>query len=142
MTLREETITRYQAFFENLTDENVEDFRQLAAPEACYRDPFMDSKGHEAITASLHKWFQNLDEIQFILTDHAVNGLIVFQHWIMKFRIRKLPKKLWNLEGVSKITFNMHGMVIDQVDYWDATPMFESVPILGNIITLIKKLLV
>jgi hypothetical protein len=59
----------------------------------------------------------------------------------MRFRIRKLPKRLWEIDGMSKVTFNENGKIIDQVDYWDTSPIFASVPVLGKIVTLIKKFL-
>ena len=140
MALLDETITRYQAFYEHLTDENVEDFRVLATPNVRYRDPTMDSKGIEAVTATMHKWFHDLDEIQFQMMAHAVDGLVVFQQWVMRFRIRRLPKRLWELEGVSKVVFDENGKVTDQIDYWDSSPLLESVPVLGKAVTLLRKL--
>jgi hypothetical protein len=58
----------------------------------------------------------------------------------MRFRIRKLPKRLWELEGVSKVVFDENGKVTDQIDYWDSSPLLESVPVLGKAVTLLKKL--
>lgn len=140
MAIAPETISTYQRFFENLTDKRVENFRTLAAPNMRYRDPLMDSQGIDAVVASMHKWFKDMDEIQFEMAQYAQNDLIVFQHWTMKYRIRKLPKRLWTLEGVSKVTFNASGQVVDQIDYWDTAPMFSSVPLLGGAVKLIKRL--
>lgn len=140
MDLSGEITSRYQAFFENLTSENVEDFRDLAAADVRYRDPFTDAKGIDAAIAYMREWFQNMDELQFILEDSAVNGQIAFQEWTMKFRFRRNPKQSWELEGVSKITFDSMGKVIDHIDYWDSSPLLESVPFLGKAVTLIKKL--
>ncbi len=139
MALIDEAMSKYQAFFETLTDETVEDLRILATPHFRYRDPTMDSQGIEAVTASMHKWFRDLEGIKFVKTGHAVNGLVLYSQWIMTFRIRKLPKRLWELEGLSKITFDENGKVSDQIDYWDTSPMLESVPVLGKIVTLLKK---
>ena len=86
MALLDEAITRYRAFFETLTDETVEDLRILATPHVRYRDPTMDSKGIDAVTASMHKWFRDLDGIQFRITGGAVDGLVLYSHWIMTFR--------------------------------------------------------
>jgi hypothetical protein len=138
VALQEETIAKHKAFYENLTDSTVDDYRNLAAPNVWYRDPLMDSKGIDAVTASIHKWFRDLDEIQFEMKDGAVNGLVGIQNWVMKFRIRKLPKRLWELDGMSKVTFDENGKIIDQIDYWDTSPIFESVPVLGKIVILIK----
>jgi steroid delta-isomerase len=139
VALQDEAIARYKAFFETLTDESVEDLRMLATPHVRYRDPTMDSKGIDAVTASMHKWFHDLEGIKFVITGHAVNGLVLYSQWIMTFRIRKLPKRLWELEGMSKVTFDKDGKVSDQIDYWDSSPMLEGVPVLGKIVTLVKK---
>jgi hypothetical protein len=141
VALLDEAMSKYQAFFETLTDETVEDLRILATPYVRYRDPTMDSKGIDAVTASMHKWFRDLEGIKFVVTGHAVNGLVLYSQWIMTFRIRKLPKRLWELEGLSKITFNENGKISDQIDYWDTSPILESVPILGKIVTLLKRFL-
>lgn len=140
MSISAEIVSRYQAFFETLTDEHVEDFRDLATTTVRYRDPLMDSHGIDAVIASMHKWFKDMDEVQFQMTEHAQDELVLFQHWIMRFRIRKLPKRLWKLEGVSKVTFDESGKIIDQIDYYDTAPMFESVPVLGSAVKLIKRL--
>ena len=79
MALQDETIIRYKAFYENLVDGNVEDLRSLAAPNVRYRDPFIDSKGIDAVTGSMHTWFRDLDEIHFEMKGGAVDGLVGFQ---------------------------------------------------------------
>jgi steroid Delta-isomerase len=142
MPVASETIAEYQKFFESLTDASVDGFRDLAAPTVRYRDPLMDSRGVDAVLASMHKWFRDMDDIQFHMTKHAADDLVVFQHWTMKFRVKKLPKRLWELEGVSKVTFDDSGKkVIDHIDYWDTSPLFESVPVLGAAVRLIRKLI-
>ena len=141
MEISDEVILRYQGFFENLTNDSVEQFRDLAADNVRYRDPLMDSKGLNNVILSMHKWFEDMDEIQFTLTKHAQADLVLFQHWTVKFRIKKLPKRLWELEGLSTAAFDDSGRVVDQIDYWDTSPIFESIPVLGRAVWLIKFLL-
>ncbi|MEQ8798571.1 MAG: nuclear transport factor 2 family protein [Salinisphaeraceae bacterium] len=140
MAISDDVIATYQAFFENLTDASVEDFRNLAVDDVRYRDPLMDSQGIDAVVSSMYKWFHDMDGIQFRMMQHAQTDLVLFQHWVMTFRIRKLPRRLWELEGVSRVTFDTAGKVVDQIDYWDTAPMFESVPVLGRAVWLIKRL--
>jgi steroid delta-isomerase len=134
------TLIRYNKFVEQLTDESVEEFREFASPNVRYRDPMMDAKGVDAALAYMHKWFKDLDGLRFEMKGYARNGQIVFQHWLMTFRIKKQPKRLWELDGVSKIVFDDAGKIEDQIDYWDASPLLESFPVLGKVVTLIKKL--
>jgi hypothetical protein len=124
-----------------LTDNSVEEIRSLAVPEFRYRDPFMDAHGIDDVVGHLHKWFQDMNDIKFKMEEYAVNDLILFQHWKMNFRLRKLPKRLWVLDGVSRVTFNAEGKVVEQIDYWDAVPIFEYVPVLGAAVKLIRKLM-
>jgi steroid delta-isomerase len=133
-------LIRYQQFIEHLTDESVEEFRELASPNVRYRDPLKDAKGIDAAVAYMHKWFADLDGLQFEIKGYARDGRQVFSDWRMTFRIKKLPKKLWELDGVSKIVFDDAGKVEDQIDYWDTSPLLESFPVLGKVVTLIKKL--
>lgn len=134
------TLIRYKGFFEQLTDETVEEFREFASPSVRYRDPLVDAKGIDEAVAYMHKWFAGLDDLRFETKCYARNGQEAFSHWRMIFRIKKNPKKLWELEGISKILLDDEGMIVEQTDYWDASPLFESFPVLGRFVTLIKKL--
>lgn len=141
MAFTDNVYSRYLAFFENLTNESVDDLRNLTTPEVRYRDPFADAKGIDEATAYMHNWFQVFSELHFIIGDYAIDldNQIGFGDWIMKFRIRRNPEKIWEIEGVSKTTFNKDGKVVDHIDYWDPSPLFESVPFLGRAVTLIKR---
>lgn len=129
-------------FFETLTDASVEDFRALASPGVRYRDPFVDAKGIEAVVAYMHKWFSGMDDLRFEFVHHAQAGNVLMSHWLMHFRVRKMPKKQWTLEGMSTTTFDDQEKVIDQVDYWDSAPLLEAFPLLGRVVGLIKKIIV
>lgn len=136
------TITACLSFFETLTDASVENVRALASPQTRYRDPFADAQGIDAVVAYMHKWFAGMDDLRFEFVDHAQTGQVLLSHWRMHFRIRKLPKKQWTLEGMSRTTFNDDGKVIDQVDYWDSAPLLEAFPVLGRVVGLIRKMMV
>ena len=135
-------LIRYEKLAEQLADERVEEFRELASPNVHFRDPVTDVKGVDAVVAYLHKLLADTDGLQFEYLGHARHGRQAFAHWRMTFRFKKNPKKLWELDGVSKIVFDDAGKVEDQVDYWDASPMLEDFPVLGRVVTLIKNLIV
>lgn len=140
MKVPAETIKQYHDFFENLTDARAEGFRELAAPDVRYRDPLIDLHGADAVVEAMHGWFRDMQDIKFRITHHATDEQVLLQHWIMEFRIRKMPKRLWEIEGTSKVTFDERGKILEQVDYWDPLPLFESVPVLGRAVKLIKRL--
>jgi hypothetical protein len=136
----EQAALRYQRFFRTLTDDSVEEYRHLAAPSVRYRDSLVDAKGIDEAVAYMHSWFQGMMDLKFEMGAFALAGDIGFQHWFMIFRIRQTPKRLWNLEGMSKFTFDDDGKVIDHVDYWDASPLLESVPLIGKAVTLTRRM--
>jgi len=129
----------YVNFFETLSAGSVEDFRKFASPEVRYKDPFHDAIGIEAAVEYLHSWFKNLDDIRFDVHSYAIDGRIAFSHWLMTFRFKRLPKKLWELDGVSKVVFDERGKVLEQIDYWDSAPMLEYFPVLGRIVSFVKN---
>jgi steroid delta-isomerase len=135
-----EILGNYQIFLEQLSEENVEKFREFASTNMRYRDPLEDAKGIDATLAYMHRWFINLDDLKFQIKETAVSGRHAFFHWRMIFRIKKSPRKLWELDGISKIIFNEEGKIEDQIDYWDSSPLIESFPILGKVVSLIKKI--
>jgi steroid delta-isomerase len=134
-------LIQYTEFFDQLTDETVEEFRRLASPNVRYRDPLTDAKGIDAAVAYLYKVNADLEGLQSEVKGYARNGRLAFFHWRMTFRIKNNPKKLLQLDGVSKILFDDAGKVEDQIDYWDASPMLEDFPVLGKVVTLIKNLI-
>ena len=136
-----EILGNQQKYFEQLSDENVGKFREFASTNIRYRDPLGDAIGIDATLAYMHRWFINLDDVKFHMKEIAVSGRLAFLYWRMIFRIKKIPKKLWELDGVSKIIFNEEGKIEDQIDYWDSFPLLEGFPILGKVVSLIKKII-
>lgn len=134
-------LIRQQEFMEQLTDERVEEYREFLSPNVRHRDPFMDAKGVDAVLAAMHKLFKDLDDLQFKNKAYALQGRQAFLHWQMIFRVKKNPKRLWEVDGVSKIVFDDADKIEDQIDYWDASPFLESFPILGKVVTLVKKII-
>ena len=132
--------SRYNAFFDQRTDESVDNYRELASPDIHYRDPMVDVKGIDATLACMHKWFEDLDELEFETIGQARSGKLAFAHWRMTFRAKKSPKKLWEQYGVSRVVLDDSGKAVEHEDYWDATPLLQSIPILGRFVSLAKKL--
>lgn len=134
-------VKQYQEYFESLTDETVERIKGLAVRDVRYRGPLLDAQGIDAVIACLHGWFRDLSDVKFEFGDHAASGQLVFQYWSMRFRIRKTPRKLWHIDGVSRVVFDEDGRMRDLVDYWDTGPLLAGFPLLGHVVRLIKKLM-
>ena len=101
----------------------------------------MDAKGIDQVLFHVHKWFKDFSDIKYEIKSSQRDGLTVYSLWLMTFRIKKMPKKLWKLDGMSHITLTEDGKVLSSTDYWDASPFFAAFPILGSVINLIKKLM-
>lgn len=136
----DDTIIQYAKFVDQLSDESVEEFRNFASPNVHYQDPIVDVRGVDDALAYWHSWFEDLEELQFKTYERAQDGQTVFGHWKMTFRFKRRPKKLWELDGVSKVIFDGSGKIVEQIDYWDASPLLEYFPVLGKFVTLIKRL--
>jgi steroid delta-isomerase len=119
------SMARLQAFWSTLTDASAENMRTFAAECIRYRDPLMDSKGIDAVVSSMRKWFTDVDDLKFEMKISARNGQVAFQHWIMTARPSGTFVKTWKIEGVSKITFDEQGKIVDQVDYWNTSPFMR-----------------
>ena len=141
MTDLDQAVEHYLQFFDGLTDDRVEHFRQLSVPEVRYRDPLMDAQGIDAVITAMHGWFNTLSHIRFEGLSQARSDQEVMAHWHMHFQIQRMPKQEWTIDGVSRVTFNREGLVVEVVDYWDATPLLEGFPLLGRIVTLLKRLM-
>jgi hypothetical protein len=133
-------LTRYAQFFEELSYDTVEGFRDLAAPNVRYRDPFMDARGIDEVTARMRKWFVDLDGLRFQIKGTARDGHQAFALWTMSFRIRRSPNRDWKVDGASSFVFDEGGRVKDHFDFWDASPLLEAFPVLGQVVSLVKKL--
>jgi hypothetical protein len=65
------SLIRHNRFFDQLTGETVEEFRELASPNVRYRDPLTDAKDVDAVVARMHKWFADLDGLHFETKGYA-----------------------------------------------------------------------
>jgi hypothetical protein len=137
----EHAAATYVAFFQELSDESVDDLRQLASPQMRYRDPLTDRRGIDAVTDYMHSWFQTMDDLSFDVDLHVVQDNVVLSHWNMNFRIRRMPKHPRTIEGMSRISLTAEGKVNEHVDYWDATPLLQAVPLLGRVVTLTRRVI-
>ena len=72
-------LARYRKFFDQLSDESVEEFREFASPNVHYRDPVMDVREVNEVVARMHKWFADLDGLRFETEDHVRDGRRCFQ---------------------------------------------------------------
>ena len=64
----EDAVTRFIAFFENLSPADLGGLGQVYAPEARFKDPFNEVRGVPAIQAIFAHMFGALDQPRFVVT--------------------------------------------------------------------------
>ena len=111
--------------------------REIYAPDVHYCDPFHDVVGVESIHKIYEKMFDQMDEVKITVTGRAVNGNMAFVSWRMSVRKKK---KRGEMEGATRLRFDEKGLVIELVDFYDASIIFEeAVPILGCFMKWLRK---
>jgi steroid Delta-isomerase len=137
----EAVLARSDRFWDTFSEATVEGFRELAAPTIRYRDPMTDVTGIDAVVAMMRGWFKNMDQIKIQFLGRVRDGDMIYSHWVMTFRLRKAPKNLIEMHGMSTGRLDERGRLVDHIDYWDSAPMLASFPVLGRIVGLTKKLM-
>jgi hypothetical protein len=133
--------TRIMDFYRTFSDDKVEEFKKLSSPEIHWEDPFGEETGIDKVIAIMHSWSKGLSDIEFEIKDYSRNEKTLFLHMLLKFQVRKMPGKDREIDYVKKVVFNDAGLVVNAKEYWDVTPALESLPVLGKVVSLAKKMM-
>lgn len=129
----------YARFLQDLKPETIDRLDELAVSEMRFRDPFNDFAGRDRFKALLRSMYEDLEEPQFKLLDGALGRGTVYLRWTLRFRLRA-HKTETSIDGVSEVHFDDKGLVIAQIDHWDAGSQFyEKLPMLGWFIRRVKR---
>jgi predicted ester cyclase len=132
------SLDAYVRFYETLTPETTGALSSLVTPDVLFRDPFNDVQGVEAYERVLTKMFQDLDAPKFEVRHAVLDGEVGFLKWQLVYRGKRSRER--RIVGMSELRFNEDGRVARHVDYWDAaSQLYESVPLLGFILRLIRR---
>jgi hypothetical protein len=137
----EAVLARNDEFWDTFSEATVEGFRELAAPTIRFRDPLVDVAGIDAVVAFMHGWFRKVDQPRFRTLGRARDGNIVYSHWLRSFRARKGPKSPAEVHGMSMWSFDEQGRLVEIVDYWDSARLLATLPVVGGVVGLGKRLL-
>lgn len=131
---------RYQRYFEALSPATVGELRQLAAPDMRFVDPFNDVTGVDKVIAVLSAGFEDAEGLRFDFVDRAAGRPGV---WYYRWRCSFRPKRLtgeWLIEGMSEVSFDAEGRVLEHLDHWDSGGQFYArIPVLGWLIGLVRR---
>ena len=129
----------YIKFFESLTPQTPKSvYEEIFESQATFEDPFQKVKGVEAIYAVFEHMYQTLVEPKFKVLESIGEGNIIYLRWDFSYKRDKNSQET-SFMGVSRVLFSENGKVISHIDYWDAASnIYESIPVLGPILRLIK----
>ena len=137
----EDAVTRFIAFFENLSPADVATLGQVYAPDARFKDPFNEVQGVPAIQAIFAHMFGALDQPRFVVTGRVVQGNQCFLTWDFLFAFQRFDKGVTQtVRGASHLVLDGHGLVTLHRDYWDAAEeLYEKLPVLGALMRWLKR---
>lgn len=134
-----EAMQRLVRFYETLEPGTVSQVRLVYAPDAFFKDPFNEVRGHEAIVRIFEHMFMQVAEPRFVVTQCMAQGGQGFLTWDFHFRMRSAPG-LQTIRGATHVQFGADGSVAMHRDYWDAAEeLYEKIPLLGGFMRLLKR---
>ena len=132
-------LARLEPLYAGLTPARTGELREVYATDACFRDPFNDVRGPEAIERIFAHMFRQVDSPRFVILDRAIDGNTAWLTWDLEYR-RRPGTPLRRIHGASQLRFDADGRVAHHRDYWDAAgELYESIPLLGSVLRLLRK---
>ncbi len=129
----------YAAYFERVSLDNLNELRDLCAPDVRFRDPFNDVRGHDQIVRVFAKMHEDLAEPTFEVIDTAVSGSNSYIRWVFRFKNKKNGAP-FSIDGMTEVHFDDAGRVTAHLDHWDvASQLYERVPVLGTVLRAIRR---
>ncbi|MBN1956858.1 MAG: nuclear transport factor 2 family protein [Desulfuromonadales bacterium] len=134
-------LEHFKTVYQELNRDSLDKLESIYAPDIHFIDPAHRIKGFESLSSYFSSLYQNLDSIIFTFETEIVSGNHVVLTWSMKFSHPRIAKgRPVCVEGCSWLEFNNDGKVIFHRDYFDMGAMlYEHLPLLGRIITKIKR---
>lgn len=137
---RDEALQRLVRFYETLTPQSVPRLTEIYAPDARFKDPFNDVRGHAAIVRVFEHMFTQMDAPRFVVTARVAQGDEAFLTWELLFRFKRLAPGPQTIRGASHLRFDAAGLVLLHRDYWDAAEeLYEKLPLLGGVMRMLKR---
>jgi len=97
-----------------------------------FKDSVQEVKGKEEFTKMTQRLTKRSQDLKMKIVNAIMDGKIVFLEWEMTISYKKYPSSI--LYGVSRLTFNEKGKIIEQRDYYDLWgDIFDNIPHFGKI---------
>lgn len=123
-------------FFEHLRVEDLERLSEVYTSDILFSDPFHHVVGIEALHGIFVRMFETFDTAKFTVLEvgETDNGALILWRFVYVFKGEE-----GHFEGTSHLIFDESGKVSTHIDYWDASPIFEKVPLLGTLLRFVRR---
>ncbi len=132
----------FKTLAESLTVDSTCQLAQRYSIDATFTDPFQTVRGRESVAQVYQSMFQHLENPRFtevrLLGTPAVNDKELVVGWNFEFAMGP-GKPRQSIPGVSLLTLNPQGLIDRHVDYWDASLLFEALPLVGRIVRWLRQ---
>jgi steroid Delta-isomerase len=137
-------LQRLSDFYTQISLDSVPLLKELYAPDAYFKDPFNEVRGIDNIVKIFSHMFVQIERPRFevISAIHGQddNANEAFLVWLFYWKKDAQGRQAPPIRGSSHVKFDSSGRVSFHRDYWDAAEeLYETVPILGSVLRLIKK---
>lgn len=130
-------ISTYVTTLENLTPETLVELEMCLADKVEFRDPFNHSFSRDEMMAIMHDMFDMIPNVGFAVHRCYQEGNEAALFWTFSGGNPRLGE--FAIAGSSQVKSDSEGQIIFHHDYWDASELLVKVPLLGRVITAIKR---
>lgn len=131
-------VARAVALFESLSRTDVQRLGEFYADDARFADPFVDVRGLAAIERVFVHMFDALHEPRFAVREQLVQGERALLVWDFGFAWRAGAAR-HSICGTSLLRLRADGHIAEHIDYWDASELFATLPVLGAAVRWLKR---
>lgn len=136
---REAAARRYAAFLERIAPDNLEELKELTAPDVRFKDPFNDVRGQERMIRVFADLFEVARDVRFEAREIACNDRVCFILWDFSCTPRR-ARRTWRFRGVSEVRVDDDGRVIEHIDHFDAGAQFYArLPVIGALVRFVQR---
>ena len=133
-------LARLVLFYETMSVASLPRLCTIYAPDARFKDPFNEVRGHAAILRIFEHMFVQVAQPRFRVTSQVAQGREAFLTWDFEFRMRRFSSVAQCIRGASHLHFGADGLVLAHRDYWDAAEeLYEKLPLLGAFMRWLKR---
>lgn len=134
-------LERAKKFFNDLNNETMDAVDEFYDQDVVFKDPLVSFSHRQALKDYYKGLYNNVQSIQFTFANEIVSGSKCSFSWTMTMTCGLNKGKPMSVDGMSTISFGgPEGKAVYHRDYYDMGEfVYEQLPVIKNIIKLIKK---